>query len=354
MWLMGVTISLLAVLALVFIAYLGVAQAGLERLFGVWLPVIALITFLAGIAYRVLNWARSAVPFRIPTTCGQEKSLPWIKTNKIDNPTTTGAVVLRMVFEILLFRSLFRNTRLIYTSDGPKIRYGSDKWLWLGAIAFHYAFLAVILWHFRFFMEPVPFFVPLIEAFDGFLEVGLPGLMISGVVLFLAGGYLFFRRVYYPQIRYISLLSDYFPLFLIMGIAATGILMRYFIKVDVVKVKELTMSLIAFQPVVPEGIGSLFYIHTFLVCVLLAYFPYSKLMHMGGVFLSPTRNLANNSRMVRHVNPWNYPVKTHSYDEYEDEFREQMIEAGVPVERQPPPPAEEAAEPADEPAPENA
>ena len=36
---------------------------------------------------------------------------------------------------------------------------------------------------------------------------------------------------------------------------------------------------------------------------LAAYFPFSKLMHMAGVFLSPTRNLANNNRMVRHVNP---------------------------------------------------
>ena len=57
-------------------------------------------------------------------------------------------------------------------------------------------------------------------------------------------------------------------------------------------------------------------------------------MHMGGVFLSPTRNLANNSRMKRHVNPWNYPVKTHTYQEWEDEFREKMRAAGMPLERE--------------------
>jgi hypothetical protein len=54
---------------------------------------------------------------------------------------------------------------------------------------------------------------------------------------------------------------------------------------------------------------------------------------MGGIFLSPTRNLANNNRFVRHVNPWNYPVKFHTYAEYEDDFREAMIEAGIPVEK---------------------
>ena len=57
--------------------------------------------------------------------------------------------------------------------------------------------------------------------------------------------------------------------------------------------------------------------------MLLAYFPFSKLMHMAGVFLSPTRNLANNNRMVRHVNPWDYPVKVHPYEEYEDELQGQ-------------------------------
>jgi nitrate reductase gamma subunit len=74
--------------------------------------------------------------------------------------------------------------------------------------------------------------------------------------------------------------------------------------------------------------------HLFLVCSLFAYFPFSKLVHLGGIFLSPTRNLANNNRMVRHVNPWSYPVKVHTYAEYEEEFREKMIEAGLPVEKE--------------------
>ena len=74
--------------------------------------------------------------------------------------------------------------------------------------------------------------------------------------------------------------------------------------------------------------------HLFLVTILLAYFPFSKLMHFAGVFMSPTRNLANNNRMKRHINPWNYPVKVHTYDEYEDEFRDLMKAAGLPVEKE--------------------
>jgi hypothetical protein len=84
------------------------------------------------------------------------------------------------------------------------------------------------------------------------------------------------------------------------------------------------------------------------VSTLLAYFPFSKLVHMGGIFLSPTRNLSNNSRIARHINPWNYPVKTHTYDEYEEEFRDKMVEVGIPVEKMPETPAEEEAAPAEE------
>jgi nitrate reductase gamma subunit len=110
--------------------------------------------------------------------------------------------------------------------------------------------------------------------------------------------------------------------------------MRYFSKVNIRAAKELTLGLVSFHPTIPQGIGAVFYVHLFFVCILLAYFPFSKLMHMGGVFLSPTRNMANDSRMVRHINPWNYPVHVHTYEEYEDDFREKMKKAGLPVEKE--------------------
>jgi hypothetical protein len=56
-------------------------------------------------------------------------------------------------------------------------------------------------------------------------------------------------------------------------------------------------------------------------------------MHMGGVFLSPTRNLANNNRSKRHVNPWNYPVKVHSYEEWEEEFKDKIAASGLPLDK---------------------
>jgi nitrate reductase gamma subunit len=333
--------SLLAVIALFLLAYLGVEAAGLELLFGIVIPYVAVAVFLAGFVYRVMGWARSAVPFCIPSTCGQQKSLPWIKPSKIDNPFTPGAVVVRMFLEVCCFRSLFRNTRN-FIQEG-KIAYQLEIWLWLAALAFHYAFLTVIVRHLRLFTEPVPALIKLVETVDSFfrfeiltdaVRIGVPGVYMSGLVLLAAVTFLFVRRIVIPHVKYISLPADFFPLFLIFGIAFSGILMRYFSKVNIRAAKELTLGLVSFHPTIPPGIGAVFYVHLFFVCILLAYFPFSKLMHAGGVFLSPTRNLPSNTREVRHVNPWNYPVEVHTYEEYEEEFREKMIEAGLPVEKE--------------------
>ncbi|MEE4353844.1 MAG: sulfate reduction electron transfer complex DsrMKJOP subunit DsrM [Desulfatiglans sp.] len=344
----------------VLIPWIGVGALDMRVLFGVIIPYVAIAAFLVGIVIRGIGWARSPVPFRIPTTAGQGFSMPWVKTNPIDSPKGMGGVIVRMFFEVLLFRSLFRNTRLEYRNGdgGPKIDYEWEKWLWLAALIFHYSFLVIFLRHFRFFLEPIPGFVQLLESLDGFLQLGvlpfsglgMPSVYVTDMLLLAAVGYLFVRRIYISQIRYISLPADYFPLFLILGLGLTGVLMRYFIRVDITAVKEMVIGLFKFSPVLPDGIGVIFFIHLFFLCVLIAYFPFSKLMHFAGVFLSPTRNLANNSRAVRHMNPWNYPVSTHTYDEYEDEFREAMIEAGLPVEKGAEPKAdetEEAAEPAE-------
>jgi nitrate reductase gamma subunit len=329
---MNAGFSLFAILVSILIVFFGVEEAHLDFLFGVVLPYAAFVVFLTGIFYRVTKWARAPVPFHIPTTCGQQKSLPWIKASNLESPYNPAGVVARMALEVLVFRSLFRNTKVQVT--GHRAVYGGAKWLWLAGLIFHWSFLLILLRHLRFFTTPVLPFVDLLASVDGFFKVSLPTLYLTDVAILLAVTYLFLRRVLIPQLRYISLAADYFPLFLIMAVVLSGVLMRHVYKVDLLKVKEMAMGWISFSPVVPGGIGLAFYIHLFLVSLLLAYFPMSKLMHMGGVFLSPTRNLANNSRMERHINPWDYPVKVHTYEEYEDEFREKMKAAGIPVEKE--------------------
>jgi len=326
-------------LALVGVAWIGTALLPLHVLFGVIIPYAAVLLFIGGFIYRVVRWGRSAVPFVITTTTGQQKTLPWIKHQPINNPDTTLQAIGRMALEVLFFRSLFKNTQT--EKRGDSLGVGSAKWLWLGALVFHWSMLIVVTRHLRLFLEPVPWAIQGLGTLDTFLQIGVPPLYITGVLLLGAVTFLFLRRVVAPRVRYISLAADFFPLLLLLSIAISGILMRYFFKADIVAVKEFAMSLVTLQPLLAAQLAPIFYIHLFLVSCLIAYFPMSKLMHAGGVFLSPTRNLPNNSRRLRHENPWNYPVEVHTYAEYEDDFREKMIKMGIPVEKQPEPEPEQ-------------
>ena len=327
-----------AVLPLACVIAVGLAAAAAGTIHGVAamvtiaIPYAAFATLLLGLSWRVVRWSLAPVPFRIPTVCGQQKSLYWIKSSKLESPSTTLGVIGRMALEILTFRSLFRNvhSRL---EPGPRLIYREAKWLWLAAMAFHWSLLIILLRHLRLFVEPVPAIAVVLDRLDGFFQIGVPIVYVTDVVIVVALLYLLQRRFREPQLRYISLATDYFALFLLLAIALTGIVMRYLVRTDVVAVKQFAIGLAIFRPAVPQNVGAWFYAHLALVSTLAAYLPFSKLVHMGGVFLSPTRNLANNNRMKRYVNPWNYPVKVHTYEEWEDEFREKIEAAGLPVER---------------------
>jgi nitrate reductase gamma subunit len=328
---MNILVALAAVGGLFLVGLLG-GMAGMGWLFGIVIPSFALLLFVGGMVAKVWSWSKSPVPFRIPTTCGQQKSLDWLPHSRFENPQTSFQVFVRMALEVLFFRSLLRNTKAELV-EGKRLVYRTELTLWLGGMLMHWSFLVIILRHLRLMTSPVPGWVTFIEQADGFLEIGLPVVFIT-TLTFLAGvSYLLFRRLTDPQVRYISLIGDYFPLFLLLGVGLSGAWMRHLDKVDIASIKELMLGLFSFQFVVPGGIGPVFYGHLLLVSVLLAYFPFSKLTHAAGVFMSPTRNMANNNRAVHHENPWNPEVEVHAYEEYEDELREKMVGAGIPVDK---------------------
>ena len=332
---MGALISLVAVAVLVLLAAVGASAGdGLRFVLGVVVPGVAFAVFLGGIIYRVVRWARSPVPFRIPTTAGQAKSLPWIRNNELESPSGLPGVIGRMALEVLAFRSLFRNTRVEVLPEKEKVNYIADKALWAAALAFHWAMFIVVLRHFRFFIEPVPAWVTALQSVDGFFQVGLPVYYLTTFLMVVGLAYLLARRFFDPKIRYISLATDYFALYLLLGIALTGILMRHVEKIDVAQVKAAIAGWASFQPVPPVGVGLWYFVHIALVSVLLVYFPFSKLLHAPGVFLSPTRNLANTNRIRRHINPWNPEVQGHSYAEWEDEFRDKLKASGYALEKE--------------------
>jgi nitrate reductase gamma subunit len=299
--------------------------------FAVVVPYAALLAFLIGVVYRVFEWARAPVPFRIPTTCGQQRSLPWIRSSWLESPYTGLAAACRVMIEAITFRSLWRNENS--ERRGFRLVYGRSRWLVLVAIAFHWSLLVVVVRHLRFFLNPVPSSISGLIDLDGFFRVGVPVTYLTDVAIAAALLALIWRRFADPRMRYVSLPADYLALFLLLAAAGSGILLRYFFRTGIAEIKQYAVSLTLFSPHLPQGAGALFYIHVSLASLVIACIPFSKLAHMAGIWLSPTRNLANNSRAKRHVNPWNYPVQVHRYEEWEDEFRPKMKAAGLPLEK---------------------
>ena len=195
---MKILFPLVVVLALALVGYAGATNGLALKVVGIAVPYAALAIFLAGMVWRMVRWARSPVPFPITTTGGQQKSLPWIRHSKLDNPFCTLGTIGRMALEVLFFRSLFRNTKAD-VRDG-KVGYGSAKWLWVAGLAFHWTMLLILLRHLRFFLAPIPGFVSFLESADGLFQIGVPVLYLTDVVFLVAVTYLFLRRVIVPQV----------------------------------------------------------------------------------------------------------------------------------------------------------
>jgi len=56
-------------------------------------------------------------------------------------------------------------------------------------------------------------------------------------------------------------------------------------------------------------------------------------MHAPGVFFSPP-GIWPATTAGTCMSSWNYPVKFHDYMHQEDDYREAMIEVGIPVEKE--------------------
>lgn len=222
----------------------------------------ASLLFLAGLGYRVVLYARTPAPLRIPT---------------MPAPIDTSGVAWRMTREAALFESLF----------------ASNKWTWLFGWTFHAAFVLVLLRHLRYFTQPV---WPLV-AWLSPLGVYAGFMMVAALVALGA------RRVVIERVRYVSTPSDHLMLVLLLLIAGTGLAMKYVAHTDIVALKAFVLGVMYFdwQPLPADP---LLLVHLALVALLLAVFPVSKLLHAPGLFFSPTRNQVDDSRERRYVAPW--------------------------------------------------
>lgn len=222
---------------------------------------VATLVLVGGLALRVWQYARTPAPLRIPTTPA---------------PTTRRGAALRVAREVALFESLFK----------------ANKWIWLFGWAFHVALAVVLLRHVRYFVQPVPSFVAIVQPLGVLAGIA----MVGGLAM------LFGRRLVVERIRYISGPSDYAMLALLIAIGVSGLGLKFVARTDIVALKGFFLGLIYFDwrplPTDPALL-----VHLALVASLMIVFPFSKLLHAPGVFFSPTRNQADNSRERRHVPP---------------------------------------------------
>lgn len=186
-------------------------------------------------------------------------------------------VALRMAREVIFFESLFK----------------SNLWTWGFGWLFHMGLALVLMRHLRYFTDPVWSWVAFIQPFG----------IYAGLVMLLGLSGLWARRFFVDRVRYISTPSDHLMLALLIGIAATGLLMKFISHTDVIGVKNFFIGLMHFnvQPLPADGV---LYLHLFMVALLMIIFPFSKLLHAPGVFFSPSRNQADNSRDKRHLSAW--------------------------------------------------
>ncbi|HBN30311.1 MAG TPA: nitrate reductase [Rhodobacteraceae bacterium] len=222
----------------------------------------ATILLVVGTGLKIRKYARTPAPLKIPTTPA---------------PTTRSGVWLRMFREVVFFESLFK----------------ANKWIWLFGYLFHFGLLLVLLRHFRYFTQPVWFWVEIIQPFGVYASFAM--------VIGLAG--LWARRFLVERIRYISAPSDHLMLVLLLAIGLSGMGMKFVAKTDIVAVKIFFQGLMRFQ-INDLPTDPLLLIHLGLVASLMIIFPISKLLHAPGLFFSPSRNQVDNPREQRHLAPW--------------------------------------------------
>ncbi len=313
--------------AAVLLGWLSGPNAGFLLL----VPAVAVLPALAGLVWKVGRWMRAPVPYPGSLTTGQHCGQSSALHSRLGSPKSGWEVAARVIVDVLMFRPLLRTTPSALMVGSGLHRFGG-RWLWMGTSLFHGALLIVVLRHLRFVTSPVPSFVILLESVDSVTDLAVPKVHVTSLVFIAGLGLLLGRRLVVRRLRYVSLAADYFPLLVLILIGVSGLIMRHVTRPDIVALKTFTLSLAAFDVVAPAQVDIWLLVHVFLVSVLLAYFPVSKLMHALGALMSPTLNLANNSRAVRHINVRNPSVETLHYEDYEATFRDRMIAAGLPVE----------------------
>lgn len=238
------------------------------------LLTLATLVMIVGVARKARQYSATPAPLKIPVTPA---------------PKSTGGVVVRMAKEVFLFAALFR----------------ASKWTWIFGWIFHVSLALAFVRHLRYVIDPegmLGFMMPFLNLW---IVQTAGKYAVFGMIIGLLG--LLARRFLVARVRYISAPSDYLMLLLLLAIAITGFVMSFITHVDITQVKVFMLGILNFDlQQLPEGIALV--AHLLLVALLGLILPFSKLLHIPGVFFAPTRNQVDNPREKRHIADWAKPL----------------------------------------------
>ena len=218
------------------------------------LPYMTSTVFVLATLWRLAGWLRVPVPS--PLTLG-----PSGRRRGLGRVMAIGR-------EALFFDSLRRGAGMLWW------------WAWL----LHFSLVLLIVGHMAGIYSLARQFTLVGLSAEASSTVSAVTGAICGTVFLAALVLLFSRRIVITEVRRLSCGADYFVLVLLLAIAVTGMYMRLGgDAVELAAVRAYAAGLVTLQPV-PIPRHWAFVSHFALVNILLLYLPFSKLIHMVGIF----------------------------------------------------------------------
>lgn len=223
------------------------------------LPYISVAIFVIGILYRLGRWASGRIVHNITLTPA---------------PTTQAGAMVDIATEAIFFRSLYK----------------ADKPLWAGAWIMHMALFAILGGHVMGIglLGLQFYYIGLTSEATSEMLSNLLGTSM-GIIVLLGLLYLLYRRLSINEVKQVSAPSDYIHLIMLIAIITAGNLMRFVPEwgIHYEPVRDYVANLLTLSPVTPDMEvmhKPLFALHLLLVQMLMIYFPFSKLLHVFGMF----------------------------------------------------------------------
>jgi nitrate reductase gamma subunit len=214
---------------------------------GAILPPLTIILFTGGLIYQISQW----------------KKLPSPPMTLTPAPKSNWGRLMEVLKESFLFKKLFHG----------------DLTLWLFALLFHVTLAISLLDHYDRILAFMGITTGTIFTVP-FLSGG-----VTGIVMLVCAAILFIRRFVLKRVAEISAFDDYFALLLIIAVVATGDVLRFMSHFDVVQTREYFSGLLSFSyKGLPQN--NWFIAHYLIAQVLIIYIPFSKIMHLGGIFFT--------------------------------------------------------------------